>query len=410
MFVLSLVTGTAETKAGNLFPTFEDAALEGEAWLFETRTARDGAGQNLEITYRVREATKAELAAERDAEISRYRTGSEYGHLTQSDGTYSGTLAGKNIRAQLRRAYPDVSFSVRSKNGSVDIRWTDGPTSKTIERLVSPFRGGHYNAMEEYYSPSDSAWGDVFGSARYIFTQREHSAAHIERAIGALWERYPGNFTEIARPTAAQYEKGALYVVIVPGLGEDLQSMISKQASADAWPESSLAINRDLGASAALASARDRRYLAAIAGRMSAEQARDVGDAEIERCLAACVAGQTLIPLAKRLRRSQLLSLSPDDFVISINGVPLMTCGPMLACSVFNNLSGANFEEKGRHAGYLAEMSAKMPDGAPIMPGAVIDLSENKGVGVARAIVGEAAPRRLAEDFFEPIGSGRARE
>lgn len=45
----------------------------------------------------------------------------------------------------------------------------------------------------------------------------------------------------------------------------------------------------------------------AIKGRMSAENNIDFSDSEIERCLSGCVGGHVLVPLAKQLRKQNLL-------------------------------------------------------------------------------------------------------
>jgi len=51
-------------------------------------------------------------------------------------------------------------------------------------------------------------------------------------------------------------------------------------------------------------------YIAKIVGRMCSEQATSFDDSEIERCLLGCVGGKTLIPLAKEMKKQNLLEVN----------------------------------------------------------------------------------------------------
>ena len=80
----------------------------------------------------VEDAAKAAYAAE----VVRLQGAAEFAHLAQGDDRYSGTLAAANIRTELRRAFPGVKFSVRkSGHGTVNVRWTDGPTEAELKAL-----------------------------------------------------------------------------------------------------------------------------------------------------------------------------------------------------------------------------------------------------------------------------------
>lgn len=46
----------------------------------------------------------------------------------------------------------------------------------------------------------------------------------------------------------------------------------------------------------------DRDLLDAIVGALAAEEAADLSDGELERCLGGCVAGHRLVPFAKQAR------------------------------------------------------------------------------------------------------------
>lgn len=54
-----------------------------------------------------------------------------------------------------------------------------------------------------------------------------------------------------------------------------------------------------------------KKYADAIWGRLIADNAVDLSDAEFERCLRPCVCGDMLVTTAKELREAGLLSLLP---------------------------------------------------------------------------------------------------
>ena len=57
----------------------------------------------------------------------------------------------KLARAALKCAFPGVKFSVRSKTysggASIDVGWTDGPTTKMVEAVAKQFQGGDFDGM-----------------------------------------------------------------------------------------------------------------------------------------------------------------------------------------------------------------------------------------------------------------------
>lgn len=61
----------------------------------------------------------------------------------------------KLIRQELKKAFPNIKFSVKSDTfaggDAVDIRYEDGITDTKVEELVSKFRAGDYDCMEEMY-------------------------------------------------------------------------------------------------------------------------------------------------------------------------------------------------------------------------------------------------------------------
>src|SRR3546814_19655013 len=73
--------------------------------------------------------------------------------------------------------------------------------------------------MNDCYEYSASAWNEVFGGSKYVFTQRDFSAELITRAIAAVFEKYSGNLDETPMPPAEDSLTGRLYAARLPGIG-----------------------------------------------------------------------------------------------------------------------------------------------------------------------------------------------
>ena len=115
------------------------------------------------------------------------------------------TLAAHNIRVLLKEQFPKIKFSVKSDRYSggdaIDIRWTDGPNTKAVEKIADQFKAGSFNGQEDIYEYAHSVFRDLFGDAKYIHCHRDISDALLSQAIAA---EYPG--TE-SRPTVEDYRK-----------------------------------------------------------------------------------------------------------------------------------------------------------------------------------------------------------
>lgn len=61
------------------------------------------------------------------------------------------TETAKLVRAALRREFPGVKFSVRTDKyaggASVNVTWTDGPTSKAVDRVAGIYSGADFDGM-----------------------------------------------------------------------------------------------------------------------------------------------------------------------------------------------------------------------------------------------------------------------
>ena len=167
------------------------------------------------------------------AEVDRLRSDPRFATLLQGDDTGSGKLAAKNIRLQLRAAFPGIKFSVRNRDyASIDVSWSDGPTNAQVTAVTAAYQAGRFDGMEDIYQSATLPWNIVFGGAKYVFTSRETSPALIERAIATVFEQYAGNFADSGIvATADDYRAGKLFAVTIPLLGDRLETAVRSAAS-----------------------------------------------------------------------------------------------------------------------------------------------------------------------------------
>lgn len=115
--------------------------------------------------------------------------------------------AAKNIRAELKAAYPGVKFSVRterfSMGNAIRVAWTDGPNTAQVETITNKYKAGAFDGYDDCYRYDRSDWTEAFGEAKYITTGRGQSASLIESGINHIAIRY--GVTPI---TIDQYKSG----------------------------------------------------------------------------------------------------------------------------------------------------------------------------------------------------------
>ena len=67
----------------------------------------------------------------------------------------------KLVRQSLKEAFPGVKFSVKSKTysggASINVGWTNGPTSKQVSAIVKRFEGSYFDGMSDYKGLNYSA-------------------------------------------------------------------------------------------------------------------------------------------------------------------------------------------------------------------------------------------------------------
>lgn len=113
----------------------------------------------------------AEEKDAKEAAAEKVRLLIKYDFLERAESR-GGVAAAKNMRTLFKREFPGIKFSVRSDYSSVNIGWDNGPTVEAVEKITNNFSGGHFNGMEDIYEYSSSVFGNLFGSAQYVFTSR----------------------------------------------------------------------------------------------------------------------------------------------------------------------------------------------------------------------------------------------
>lgn len=152
--------------------------------------------------------------------------------------------AAKNIRAELKAAFPRTKFSVKtskySGGNSVHIRWVDGPTSSMVDAIVSKYAHGSFNGMDDSYSFNDAAWTDAFGGTYYVFTHRGYSDAATAGAIRTLRAKHSAHMADVeakVEVTVEAYNAGKLWGAPAPWspYGDNLARAIGVELSRRVW-------------------------------------------------------------------------------------------------------------------------------------------------------------------------------
>lgn len=156
----------------------------------------------------------------------------EYKHLTQGCGP---VIAAKNIRAELKLAFPGVAFTVRtskySGGNSVNVSWMDGPNRQQVERIANKYSGGNFDGMTDSYEYKRSPWTEVFGEAKYVFCERSYSDSAAV-SVARLVKNRLGGINETPEQIAEFWKRGDLWKVQQSGgcdVGREMTMQLSKR-------------------------------------------------------------------------------------------------------------------------------------------------------------------------------------
>ena len=127
-------------------------------------------------------------------------------------GNLDCTQAAKNLRIELKRAFPGIKFGVRtsrfSGGDSIDVDWTDGPMLPQVQKFANKYSGGSFDGMTDSYEYSRSPWIAVFGDAKYVHCHRHYSDQMVTRIIARVCAHLAGME---ATPTLEDYRHGKLW-------------------------------------------------------------------------------------------------------------------------------------------------------------------------------------------------------
>jgi Large polyvalent protein associated domain 29 len=82
------------------------------------------------------------------------------------------TVAAKNIRIELKAAFPGATFSVKvqrfSGGDAINVKYPIGIEERAIRAITGKYKAGSFDGMTDCYNYETSAWNDAFGEAKYI--------------------------------------------------------------------------------------------------------------------------------------------------------------------------------------------------------------------------------------------------
>jgi Large polyvalent protein associated domain 29 len=169
----------------------------------------------------------------------------------------------KLVRSALKKAFPGVKFSVRSSvysgGASIQVGWTDGPSTKAVEAVAKAYEGGGFDGMIDmaynkdswlmpdgsaafasspgttgsmgvyapynHAAPAPGATKVSFG-ADYVFCNKSWSVEAYTAAVKTVTERYGMEMPEIVGDTGFVHFKGHY---MVPGSDMSLDVAVNRE-------------------------------------------------------------------------------------------------------------------------------------------------------------------------------------
>lgn len=110
--------------------------------------------------------------------------------MTRTLSTQAATA--KAIRTKLKQVFPTVTFKVTSDafsgGNSVDIRWTDGPTTAQVNAIAHWHQEGRFDGMIDLYEYTNRH--PNLPQSKYVQTQRDYSLDARIAAIAYVNNRF----------------------------------------------------------------------------------------------------------------------------------------------------------------------------------------------------------------------------
>lgn len=167
-------------------------------------------------------------------------------HLVPANKATDGLIAAaKNIRIELKRAFPLVKFSVTSSRfsggNSIDVSWIDGPVTKQVDRIINKYAAGSFDGQTDSYDYEASTWTDAFGDAKYVHSRRDDSDKALESAIRSVKAAHGDALGALADSiTVTAFRNGDLWRTKVTqelgwSLSRNLQDLVCEVVNSRTW-------------------------------------------------------------------------------------------------------------------------------------------------------------------------------
>ena len=109
----------------------------------------------------------------------------------------SSALCASVIKKELKKVFPNTTFSVKSTNfsmgNSVRVNYTDGPLQSKVEDVVNKYQYGDFDGMEDIYRYNNHR--DDIPQAQYVNVKREISPEIKNKIVKEIKKEIP-NFNE----------------------------------------------------------------------------------------------------------------------------------------------------------------------------------------------------------------------
>lgn len=214
-------------KSGNfLLSVNESTLLKNSQWeILEEQTSPEELAMDLAKAYLNKisnQVKKEEQDIAYKNAVAALQNNADFSDLEQSHEKIT-----KNIRTQLKKAYPSVKFSVK-KSGCdcISISWENGPICQNVEKITRRYKSGTFDGMTDSYSYAKTPWLEVFGGVSHIRLNRIESKKLIEMAIDNVFNKYKGNFKELEKPTFESFKEGKYIYLHLSGLNESVSRLI----------------------------------------------------------------------------------------------------------------------------------------------------------------------------------------
>ena len=172
-----------------------EAIIRGVQWFISDEiVSEEETSKALRAAYRATAEAKAEQerkAIEKQEEREAL-PGRNLHLIPITDKDRRHTHAAKNMRIELKMYFPKIKFSVKSDSfaggNSIDISWTDGPTTEQVKKAVTgKYSAGNFDGMTDSYEYSREVFPEIFGGSKYVTENRHVSdelTLHVAKSFG----------------------------------------------------------------------------------------------------------------------------------------------------------------------------------------------------------------------------------